>query len=140
LIATAGDESRAAARSTPWTDEATEGSNMAGDDRLQQARDMYLAFAAGDRAAIERTLSDDFSFSSPVDVGLDRDGYFERCWPGAGQAQQFEFVRMVQSGDEVIVTYELTHPDGRRGRNTEVLAFRGDQVCRAEVYFGWNVE
>jgi SnoaL-like domain len=109
-------------------------------DLLDRARDMYRAFASGDRAAIERTLSDDFSFSSPVDVGLDRDGYFERCWRGADQGQEFEFVRMVQSGDEVIVTYELTHPDGRKGRNTEVLTFRGAEVCRAEVYFGWNVE
>ena len=119
---------------------ATEGSIMTSDDRLQRARDMYLAFAAGDRAAIEQMLSDDFSFSSPVDVGLDRAGYFERCWPGAGQGQEFEFVRLVQSGDEVIVTYELRHPDGRIGRNTEVLTFRGAEVCRAEVYFGWNVE
>ncbi len=113
---------------------------MPAPDLLDRARDIYLAFASGDRAAIERTLSDDFSFSSPVDVGLDRAGYFERCWPGAGQGQEFEFVRLVQSGNEVIVTYEVRHPDGRKGRNTEVLAFRGAEVCRAEVYFGWNVE
>jgi hypothetical protein len=49
-------------------------------------------------------------------------------------------VRLVQSGEEVIVTYEVKHPDGHTGRNTEVLTFTGDQVCRAEVYFGWNVE
>ncbi|HEY1514833.1 MAG TPA: nuclear transport factor 2 family protein [Solirubrobacteraceae bacterium] len=113
---------------------------MPTDDLLDRAREMYLAFASGDRAAIERTLSDDFSFSSPVDVGLDRAGYFKRCWPGAGQGQEFEFVRLVQSGDEVIVTYEVRHPDGHTGRNTEVLAFSGAEVCRAEVYFGWNVE
>jgi hypothetical protein len=89
---------------------------------------------------VERLLSDDFAFSSPVDVGLDRAGYFERCWPGAGQDQQFEFVRLVPSDDEVLVTYELTHRDGRRGRNTEVLTFRGEQIRAAEVYFGWNVE
>ena len=109
-------------------------------DLLDRARDMYRAFASGDRAAIERTLSDDFSFSSPVDVGLDRAGYFERCWPGAGQGQEFEFVRLMQSGDEVIVTYQVRHSDGHKGRNTEVLGFRGAEVCRAEVYFGWNVE
>ncbi len=109
-------------------------------DRLERARDMYRAFSSGDRAAVERCLSDDFSFSSPVDVGLDRAGYFERCWPGAGLGQEFDFIRMVPSGDEVIVTYEVTHPDGHKGRNTEVLTFRGDQVCGAEVYFGWNVE
>jgi hypothetical protein len=110
------------------------------EDRLERARDMYRAFASGDRAVAERCLSDDFSFSSPRDVGLDRAGYFERCWPGAGQGQEFEFVRLVQSGDEVIVTYEVRHPDGHKGRNTEVLTFRDDRVCGAEVYFGWNVE
>jgi hypothetical protein len=85
-------------------------------------------------------LTEDFVFSSPLDVGLDRAGYFERCWPGAGQGQQFDFVRVVQSGDEVIVTYEMTRTDGGRGRNTEILTFRGEQISKAEVYFGWNLD
>ena len=113
---------------------------MSDDNRLRRARELYLAFAAGDRATVERLLSDDFAFSSPVDVGLDRAGYFERCWPGAGGGQEFEFVRLVPSGDEVIVTYEMAYPDGRRGRNSEVLTFSGDRICAAEVYFGWSLE
>ena len=112
---------------------------MADSDRVRRAREIYLAFAAGDREVVERILTDDFTFSSPADVGLDRRGYFERCWPGAGKGQEFEFVRVLESGDEVIVTYEVKHPDGHTGRNTEILTFRGDRVCRAEVYFGWNV-
>jgi ketosteroid isomerase-like protein len=110
------------------------------DRNTSLARELYLAFAAGDRDAVEGLLSEDFEFSSPVDPALDRAGFFERCWPGAGQGQEFEFARMVVSGDEVIVTYELTHRDGRRGRNTEVLTFRGERISRAEVYFGWNLE
>ena len=113
---------------------------MPRDDHLEAAREMYRAFAAGDRATVERLLGDDFTFSSPPDPTLDRAGYFERCWPGAGQGQAFEFVRLLPAGQEVIVTYEMTNRDGRRGRNTEVLTFRGEQICRAEVYFGWNVE
>jgi ketosteroid isomerase-like protein len=108
--------------------------------RREAARELYQAFAAGDRATAERLLSADFTFSSPVDPRLDRAGYFERCWPGAGQGQTFEFVRLLPAGDELTVTYEMTDRDGRRGRNTEVLTFRGEQICRAEVYFGWNVE
>ncbi len=69
-------------------------------DLPERAREVYRAFASRDRAAIDRILTDDFSFSSPVDVGLDRAGYFK----------------------------------------TEVLTFRGDKLCGAEVYFGWNVE
>jgi SnoaL-like domain len=113
---------------------------VAADDRPQLVRELYRAFASGDREVVERMLGDDFSFSSPLDVGLDRAGYFERCWPGAGQGQEFEFVRLVESGDEVIVTYEMKKPDGSRGRNTEILGFEGDRACRTEVYFGWNLE
>src|SRR6185437_7901022 len=104
------------------------------------AQRSYEAFAEGDRKFFERHLAEDFTFSSPLDPRLDRAGYFERCWPGAGQGQRFQFVRLVTSGDEVIVTYEMTHSNGRRGRNTEVLTFRGEQIWRAEVYFGWNLD
>jgi ketosteroid isomerase-like protein len=108
-------------------------------DRTQLARRLYEAFAAGDRDSVESILTDDFRFSSPPDPDLDRSGYFERCWPGSGMGQAFEFVRLIEHGDEVIISYELTSADGGRGRNTEVLTFRGDQVCRAEVYFGWEL-
>jgi hypothetical protein len=108
-------------------------------NRIDIARELYEAFASGDRKVVEQCLSQDFTFSAPPDPLLDRDGYFERCWPGAGSGQSFEFVRLREAGDEVIVTYERTRADGGRGRNTEVLTFAGDQVARAEVYFGWDV-
>jgi hypothetical protein len=43
-------------------------------------------------------------------------------------------VRLAESGEEVIVTYEMTKPDGNRGRNTDMLTFKGDQIGWAEVY------
>jgi hypothetical protein len=108
-------------------------------DRINAARELYLAFAAGDREVVDGILAGGFTFSSPIDVGLDRAGYFERCWPGAGQGQQFKFVRLIEHGDEVIVTYEMTRQDGGRGRNTEILTFNGDRITAVEVYFGWNL-
>ena len=48
-------------------------------------------------------------------------------------------MRVIENGDEVVVTYELAKPDGSRGRNTEVLTFDGDQLVEAEVYFGWDL-
>jgi ketosteroid isomerase-like protein len=108
-------------------------------DVKQIAQDSYRAFAAGDRDFFERHLADDLAFSSPPDPQLDRSGYFEKCWPGAGRGQEIDFVRVIESGNEVVVTYELHRPDGSAGRNTEVLTFDGDKIARIEVYFGWNV-
>ena len=113
---------------------------MPARDRLKLARDSYAAYESGDRDVLEELLSDDFTFYSPYDVGIDRGTYFERCWPNAELIEAFEFKRLVEAGDEVIVTYESTKTDGRRFRNTEVLTFEGDRIRRAEVYFGWDLE
>jgi ketosteroid isomerase-like protein len=113
---------------------------MAGEDRLQLARDAYHAYETGDRSVLEELLSEDFTFFSPPDPGIDRETYFERCWPNAELIESFEFKRLVESGDEVIVTYESRKTDGGRFRNTEVLRFEGGKICRTEVYFGWDLD
>ena len=113
---------------------------MAASERRRIARESYLAFAAGDRSFFEERLGEGFSFSSPADPQLDRDGWFERCWPAAGRGQEFEFVRLLESGDEVIVTYQIRRPDGSGARNTEVLTFDDeDMFVSTEVYFGWEL-
>lgn len=109
-------------------------------DRTELAKSTYRAYETRDRDLIESLVAADFTFSSPPDPSLDRAGYFERCWPNGGHLEKFEFVRLIENGDEVIVTYEATRDDGSRFRNTEVLTFRGEQMVRPEVYFGWDLD
>jgi ketosteroid isomerase-like protein len=110
-------------------------------DRAELARSAYRAYESGDRGVLEELLADDFTFFSPPDPGIDRATYFERCWPNAETILDFDFVRLIEQGDEVVVTYESIKTDGRRIRNTEVLAFDADNRLRqVEVYFGWDVE
>ena len=113
---------------------------MPAHDRLKLVRDCYGAYESGDRRVVERLLTDDFTFYSPADPGIDRATYFERCWPNAELIEAFEFKRLVEIGDEVFVTYEATKTDGGRFRNTEVLTFEGERIRKAEVYFGWDLE
>lgn len=113
---------------------------MPAQDRLRLARDSYGAYESGDRRIIEELLSDDFTFYSPPDPGIDRATYFQRCWPNSELIESFEFKRLVEAGDEVVVTYESTKTNGKRFRNTEVLTFEGNKICKAEVYFGWDLE
>lgn len=106
--------------------------------RAEAAGALYRAFAAGDRETVEGLLAPGFVFHSPPDPRLDREGYFERCWPHSGSGTQLEFARLIESGDELVVTYEATRVDGSRFRNTEILRFDGDLIAEAEVYFGWD--
>ena len=112
---------------------------MPGNDRLQRARDVYDAYVSGDRSVVEEALGENFTFYSPPDPGIDRSTYFERCWPNSELLESFDFVRLIEAGDEVIVTYESTKTDGQRFRNTEILTFDGVKISKVEVYFGWNL-
>jgi len=108
--------------------------------RIDTVRANFAAYESGDRDAVEAILTDDFTFFSPPDPGIDRAAYFERCWPNSQMLDSFEFARLEEVGDEVLVTYEATRADGTRFRNTEIHSFDGDKICRVEVYFGWNLE
>jgi ketosteroid isomerase-like protein len=112
---------------------------MSATNRTDLTREVFRAFAAGDRERIESLLAPSLRFHAPPDPDLDRAGYFERCWPGSGSESTFDFARIIEAGDEVVVTYNATREDGSRFRNTEVLTFEGDQVAEIEVYFGWNL-
>ncbi len=103
------------------------------------AREIYGSYVTGDRSIAERLIGEDFIFFSPADVGIDRDAYFERCWPNSELIADFRFTRLVEDGNEVLVTYEATKTNGKRFRNTEVLTFDGPALTRAEVYFGWDL-
>ena len=113
---------------------------MADSERVRIAIETYRAYESGDRSLVDAHLSPEFRFYSPADVGIGLERYFERCWPNASAIAAFEFVRVIESGDEVIVTYEATRTDGTRFRNTEILAFEQEKIIRAEVYFGWNLD
>ena len=103
------------------------------------ARATFYAYAEHDRSAIEELIAQEFRFTSPLDNGIDRKTYFERCWPNNQNLAAFDFVRVVENGPEAIVTYEARTADDRSFRNTEVLTVRDGQVTKVEVYFGWSI-
>ncbi len=103
------------------------------------AKRSYLAYVQSDRAANEAVIAEDFHFTSPLDNRLDRATYFGRCWPNHEGITDFKFVRVIEDGDEVVVTYEGTNNNGAKFRNTEVLTIRDGRIVEAEVYFGWKV-
>jgi hypothetical protein len=109
---------------------------MPARDRVALAREAYRAHESGDRRVLDELMSEDFKFFSAAEVGIDRARCFERCWPNAGRIEEYGFPRLLEAGDEVIVTYECTRTDGSSFRNTEVLAFEGEKIRKTEVSFG----
>ena len=113
------------------------------DDKASSTQDVakrvLQAFLDKDKEAIERVLSDDFHFSSPRDNRLDREGFFQRCWPGNKAVRELQFVHTAAQGDQVFIIYEMKMRGGLGFRNVEVYTVHGEHVSEIEVYFGWNL-
>jgi len=110
------------------------------DKDIALVKASYAAYVDKDRAALERILADDFHFTSPLDNRLDRETYFEHCWPNSERLRDFEFVNLVRLDDrKVLVTYIATNADGHRFRNTEIMTLGDGKIMDVEVYFGWSI-
>ena len=103
------------------------------------ARASYDAYVQKNRARLEKLIAEDFRFTSPLDNGIDRRTYFERCWPNSESIAGFKFIRLVPDGNTVFVTYEGQNKNGHTFRNTEVLSIRNGRIHEVEVYFGWSL-
>jgi ketosteroid isomerase-like protein len=102
-------------------------------------RAYFAAWPARDREGMERVLTDDFQFTSPLDNSLDRATFLERCWPRSEDIASLDLKRLIPDGYLAFVTYELTMKDGRSFRNSEAVTVRDGKVREVEVYFGWDV-
>ena len=108
-------------------------------DAVSIACAAYEAYVSKERLAIEALIADDFHFTSSLDNRLDRAAYFDRCWPNSKTTDGFEFIHLVQSGEQVFVTYEAHGAAGHRFRNIEIVTARSGQITEVEVYFGWDL-
>jgi ketosteroid isomerase-like protein len=109
---------------------------MASTDRAATIRAIFAAYLANDRKAVEESLADDFTFTSPYDDQIDKATYFERCWKNSDWIERHELEKIFVEGDEAFVTYKCMARGGKSFRNTEFFAFAGNKIRRIDVYFG----
>ena len=109
---------------------------MAAADKADIVRDLFAAYMANDRKAVEDSFTEDFRFTSPYDDEIDKATYFERCWKVSDWIARQNLERIFADGDGVFVTYECVAKDGKSFRNTEFFTFDGDKIKRIDVYFG----
>jgi hypothetical protein len=82
-------------------------------------------------------LTDDFTFTSPVDDHISKSAFKKACWdtqnPLIGQV---DLQRVVGTGNEAFVLYVGHTTNAKTFRNVEYLRLRGEQLEAIECYFG----
>lgn len=104
--------------------------------RKELVQRLFNTFRVQDRETALQLITDDFSFTSPYDDGIDKAAYFERCWPNAGLLEDQVIEHILVDGDIACVAYRASTSEGMAFRNTELFTFNGDQIGSIEVYFG----
>ncbi len=102
-------------------------------------RSCFKAFENKDRGALELIIGDEFHFTSPLDNAINREKYFERCWPVSESIESFTFKNLAAAAGRVFVTYESVLRNGKTFRNTEIFEIVRGKVLSIEVYFGWDL-
>jgi ketosteroid isomerase-like protein len=96
----------------------------------------FSAYATGDRAALEKLLAEDLRFTSPYDRLIDRQTYFERCWPNHVRIRQHRITAIAGHGETWFVRYEVAFASGGTATNAEMFTIRDGHVHAIEVFFG----
>jgi hypothetical protein len=99
-------------------------------------RRCYRAYETKERRMIEDLLADDFTFTSPDDIGIDKATYFERCWPNSENMKAINVEKIFENGNEAFVRYEAELTSGEKFRNTELFRIEGGKVKEVQVYYG----
>jgi ketosteroid isomerase-like protein len=101
-------------------------------------RRAYAAYEAKDRAALEATLADHFTFTSPQDDGIDRRTYFERCWPINAEVEYCHIEKLFVEGNEAFVRYVCKRKGSAPFRNAELFRVESGKIVEVQVFFGFT--
>jgi ketosteroid isomerase-like protein len=99
----------------------------------------FKAYETNEQSALESTLSDDFTFTSPYDDHIDRGTYLERCWPNSKNTKAVHIRKLFNQANEAFVLYDLEPDNGQPFRNTEFFTGGGGKIKTIEVYFGSKI-
>lgn len=97
---------------------------------------LFEAYLSNRKDIVAAMLADDFTFSSPRDDHIDKNAYFERCWPETPAFRRIEIERLFADGNEVVTGYRAEKIEGGAFRNLELFRFRDGKIAAIEVYFG----
>ena len=101
----------------------------------QIIREYYGGWEKRDWSEVAKHLADDFTFTSPYDYHLNTVDYKSRCWRGADSIHKFEFLTIMDSGNQAFARWKC-QIGGKMVNNTEYFLFDGDRIKAIEVYFG----
>lgn len=86
---------------------------------------------------VDLILTDDFTFTSPVDDRISKRAFKAGCWDTQhALIAGHDLERVFVNGDQAFVRYTCRTKDGKSFRNVEYLQLKDQKIEAIECYFG----
>ncbi len=103
----------------------------------QIIRDYFGGFEKKDWSQVEAQLDPGFTFTSPApDDHINITQFKAKCWPQSQHIKEFEFVKIVDLGDEAMALMQVITTEKKLLRNVEYFHFKNGKIASIEVFFG----
>ena len=100
-------------------------------------RKYYKGWEVKDWRAFDMLLTDDFTFSSPLDAHISKSVFKKGCWDTQiAFIGRFDLEHVAGTANDAFVMYLCHTSNGRTFRNVEYLRLKGGRVASVECYFG----
>ena len=100
-------------------------------------RKYYAAWQTPEWHPIDVLLTDDFTFSSPLDDHISKSAFKKGCWETQhGLIERQDLKQVIGTGDDAFVMYVCHTTNGKTFRNVEYLRLKDQKVQAIECYFG----
>ena len=98
----------------------------------------YSGFERKDWNAVASQFADGFTFTSPNnDDHISVDKFKEKCWGTAQFIKKVNYIKMVESGDDLMLLVQIITVDDKVVRNVDVFSFSSTgKIKSIEVFFG----
>jgi len=103
----------------------------------EAVRKYYAAWESKDWHRIDSQLTDDFTFSSPLDDHISKSDFKAGCWDTQiAYIDVFDLKQVIGTDDDAFVMYICHTTNGKTFRNVEYFQFRDGKVKAVECFFG----
>lgn len=100
-------------------------------------RKYYKGLEIKDWPAFNLLLTEDFTFTSPMDARISKSAFKKGCWDTQiASIGRFDLEHVAGTGNDAFVMYLCHTTNEKTFRNVEYLRLKGDQVQAVECYFG----
>lgn len=107
-----------------------------GTEKEKAVKAYYSGFETHNWGAVASQLADGFTFTTPINDHISLKEFKDNCWGTNRFTKNVHFIKMVQSGNDLILLVEINTTDNKIVRNVDIYTFSRGKIKSIEVFFG----